>query len=73
MTQGDETMRPLGGHDAGEPRSSQHVAFHRITLKNDIERFFAHQNAPFSYGDALGCPLFGDVDHAGLAALVDMG
>src|SRR4029079_18986171 len=73
MASRDEAVRAFGGHDAGEARGAQHVAFHRIALEDDIERFFTHQHAPFGNRDALRDSLFGDVDHAGFAALVDVG
>src|SRR5690242_2658655 len=73
MTQRDEAMGALGGHDPGKPGGTQHVTFHCIAFKNEIERFLPHQDAPLRDGDTLGCPFFGDIDHTGFASLVDMG
>ena len=73
MTERNEAVRALGGHDAGEPRGAQHVAFHRIAFEHQVERFLAHEHAAFGDRDAIGGPFFGDVDHAGFAALVDVG
>jgi hypothetical protein len=72
MAQGDETVRALGSHDTGEPCGAKHVAFHRIAFEDEIERFFSHQDAPLSDGNTLRRPLVGNIDHAGLASLVDV-
>ena len=73
MAQRDEAMRAFGGHNAGEARGAQHVTFHRIAFKDEVECLLPHDDAPFGDRDALGCAFFGDVNHAGFAALIDMG
>src|SRR5512143_1912841 len=66
-------MRALGGHDAGETRSAQDVAFHGVTCEDEIEGFLPHEYASLGDCDALGGTFFRHVDHAGFAALIDVG
>ena len=56
-----------------KPRRAQHVALQGIARDDQVERLLAHEHAAFRDGYAFGQGLGGDVDHAGLAALVDMG
>ena len=73
MAERDQPVRALGRHDAGEPRGAQHVALHGIAGEHQVERFLAHDHAAFRDGDPFGRVLGGDIDHARLSALVDMG
>src|SRR5262245_30562619 len=72
MAQRDEAVGTFGGHNAGEPGGAEHVTFHRIALKDEIERFLPHKDTPFCDGDTLSRPLFGNIDHPSFASLVDV-
>ena len=73
MAERNEAVRALGGHDAGKPRGAQDVALHRIAFEHQIERLLAHDHAAFRDRYPFGRAFVGDIDHAGFAALVDMG
>ena len=66
-------MGALGRHDAGQARRAQHVALHGIAGEHQIERLLAHDDAAFRNGKPFGRALGGDIDHARLPTLIDMG
>jgi hypothetical protein len=66
-------MRALGCHNAGEPSGAQYIAFHGIAFEHQVECFLSHYHSALGDRDPLGGAFLGDVNHAGFAALIDVG
>ena len=54
------------------PRGAEHVALLGVAGEHEVERLWRHDDAAFGDRDALGRGLGRDIDHARLAALVEM-
>src|SRR5262245_11169059 len=72
MAQRDQLVRALARHDAGDAGGAQHVAFLGVTGQHEVERLRRHDHAAFRHCLALGRGLRRHVDHARLAALVEV-
>ena len=73
MAQRDQLVRALGGHDAGDARGREHVALLGFALLDQRQRCRRHRDEAFRARGAMRHGLVGDVDHARLALLVEMG
>src|SRR5204862_7469478 len=69
----DQVGRLLRGHDAGELRHGEHVAFGCLLVADQLQGRGLHDNAGLGRRHALGDVLGADIDHAGVAALIEMG
>ena len=72
MAERDQLVRLLGGHDAGDARGGEHVAFLGAALLDQRQRRRRHGEEAFRARRAVGGGLVGDVDHARLALVVEM-
>ena len=69
----DQLVGLLGRHDAGDAGGAKHVAFLGVAGRTRSSVVAAHPHEAFGDRDPLGCRLLRYVDHAGVAAGVDMG
>ena len=67
MAERDQLVRPLGGHDAGDPRGADHVALLGIAGEDQVERLPRHHDRAARRGGARGDRLVADIDHVGAA------
>src|SRR5262245_1775372 len=65
--------RALGRHDAGELGHRQHIALCGLLGGDELEGRGLHGDTGPRHGDALGNILGADIDHASVAAFVEMG
>src|SRR5476649_2774097 len=73
MAERDQVGRLLGRHDAGQLGDSQHVAFLGCPGLDQLDRRGLHGDRGARHRDALGDLLGADIDHVGVAALVEVG
>src|ERR1700752_3840521 len=73
MAERDQLVRLLRRHDAGDARGAQHVALLGVALEDKVESLARHHHAAFRDCDPFGCGFVGHIDHAGFAALADVG
>src|SRR5580692_8570561 len=67
VTQRDQFMGALGGHDAGNAGDAEHIALFRVAFADDVERLWLHDHTALGHRDAFGRGLARYVDHAGFA------
>ncbi len=72
MAHRDEVGRALGGHDARDACGGEHVAFGRAALDDHREGLGTHRDGRRRNGTTARVGLGGHIDHAGLAALVEV-
>ena len=72
MTEGDEVARPLGAHNAGNPGYAEDVAFFHSPGFYSVITVAAHGNTTTGHGRPRRYGLSADVDHDGIAILVNM-
>jgi hypothetical protein len=65
-------MGPLGGHDAGDARCREHISLGGITGSDQLECRRGHRDPAFGDRCALRCRLVADIDHLGLAAIIEV-
>lgn len=73
MAEGDEVVGALGGHDPGDSGDGDDVAFGDAALEDAADGVGLHVHEGFGEGDAFGGFFGGNIDHAGGAALVEVG
>src|SRR5436190_9842117 len=73
MAERNQVGRLLRRHDAGELRHREHVAFGCLLVADQLQGRRLHDDAGPGRRHALGGVLGADIDHAGVAALVEMG
>src|SRR5690242_5374324 len=72
MAKRNQTVCTFGGHDAGQTGGAEHITFHRVAGKYEIERLRPHDHAPFGHGDPFSSTFVTDIDHVGLTASIQM-
>ena len=72
MAQGNEVTRPLGSHNAGNAGYAEDVAFFHGPFFHGIVTRPTHRNTAAGYSRPRGHYLSTDVDHDGIAILVNM-
>ena len=72
VAKGDKVARAFRGLNCGDAGDAQHVAFLGRAGENKCQRFRFHEDAAGRAGDTSGFGLGADVDHMGLAGIVEM-
>ena len=72
MTERDERGGLLGGHDPGEPRGLQRIAFLHRAGADQPQRLARHRDRSARDRFAVGDRLVADVDHLHAAAAIDV-
>src|SRR5579883_626389 len=73
MAQRDQVGGLLGGHDAGKLRHREHVALGGLLVADQRQGCRLHHDARLRDRHALRDVLAADIDHPGVAALVEVG
>jgi hypothetical protein len=72
MTERDQVSRSFRCHDTGDTCNSQYITFFMGALKDTLYGLGLHPYKTFGHCDALCYILIADIDHMGLAALVEV-
>ncbi len=72
MAEGEEPARLLRAEDAGHVAHREHVALADLVLADEAERLLADEDAADGHGRPWRGGLVTDVDHSGMALVVDM-
>src|SRR5215210_5351696 len=73
MAERDQVGRLFRGHDAGELRHREHVTFGCLLVADQLQGRGLHDDAGLGRRYTLGDVLGADINHAGVAALIEMG
>ena len=73
VTERDQVAGFLGGHDAGDARNAEHVAFFGSARLDQRQGRSQHLDATDRDGHPVGRGLGADIDHVGLAPGIEVG